>query len=133
MRLKSRICTHGNRDRMKDDIRKDSSTAQFNVIRMTLSKATDMDDVLGHVEIRGAYIQSGPIQRTIYVRPPRKWEAQEEILWRLTKLPYGIKEAGVGVCESRKVSRLKYKLEIAIMVCTQTVKVYSLRCPVWIS
>lgn len=39
-RLKARICPHGNKDAMKDGIRKDSATAQFNVIRMMLAMTT---------------------------------------------------------------------------------------------
>lgn len=94
MRLKARICPHGNRDIMKDEVRKDSSTAQYDVIRTALSVATTMDAVLGHVDIKGAYLQSGPIQRTIYVRPPRELGSKKGTLWKLTKLPYGITEAG---------------------------------------
>lgn len=37
MKMKSRICPHGNRDREKVNIRKGSSTAQFNVIRLLLT------------------------------------------------------------------------------------------------
>lgn len=54
---------------MKDDIRKDSATAQFGVIRLIISVATYMDANLGFVDISGVYMQSGPIRRTIYVRP----------------------------------------------------------------
>lgn len=46
MRFKAQIFLHGNRDRMKDEIRKDSSTAQCNVIRILLSMAAYMDGVL---------------------------------------------------------------------------------------
>ena len=41
--LKARIVSHGNRDKQKDDSRKDSSTAEFDVIRLLLS----VDTVLG--------------------------------------------------------------------------------------
>lgn len=71
---------HGNRDDMKDDVRKDSSTAQLDVIRLALSAATGMDEVLGHVDIQGAYLQSGLIRRTIYVRSPRELGAQRGTL-----------------------------------------------------
>lgn len=94
MPLKAWILPHGNRDQMNDDVRKDSSTAQFDVIRILLSMATEVGVVLGHVDIKGAYRQSGPIQRTIYVRPPRELGLKRGILWKLTRLPYGIIEAG---------------------------------------
>lgn len=96
--LKARIVPHGNRDLEKDSIRKDSATAQLCVIRLLLSIVTFLGFRLGFADIKGAYLQSGPIQRQIYVRPPKEWQGTRgrlsKILWKLTKLPYGIVEAG---------------------------------------
>ena len=92
--LKSRIVPHGNRDNEKDNIRKDSSTAQFDVIRLLLAVATFVGMRLAMADIKGAYLQSGPIQRKIFVRPPREWRGERGKLWKLKKLPYGIIEAG---------------------------------------
>lgn len=61
MCLKARICPHGNRDKEKNDIRKDSSTNQFDVTRMSFSMSISMEAVQGHVDIKGAYMQIGPI------------------------------------------------------------------------
>lgn len=94
-RLKARICPHGNKDAMKDEIRKDSATAQFNVIRLMLAMATFFPMRLGVIDISGAYMQSGPIKREMYVRPPREWDGTARgRVWKLTKLPYGVSEAG---------------------------------------
>ena len=92
--LKARIVPHGNRDKEKDTIRKDSATAQLGIIRLLLSIVTFLRFRLGMVDIKGAYLQSGPIQREIFVRPPREWQGRRGLLWLLTKLPYGIVEAG---------------------------------------
>lgn len=92
-RLKARLCPHGNRDRMKGKMRNDSATARFDVIRLLLSTATLLDFSIGCIDIKGAYLQSGPITRTIYVRPPRELGIRG-VLWNLLKLPYGISEAG---------------------------------------
>ena len=92
--LKARLVPHGNNDNDKDSIRKDSSTAQFHVIRLLLSIATFIGLRLGTADISGAYLQSGPIKRTIFVRPPREWRGDRSKIWKLTKLPYGIVEAG---------------------------------------
>lgn len=92
--LKARIVPNGNRDSEKDDVRKDSSTAQFDVIRLLLAVTTFLGMRLAMADVKGAYLQSGPIRREIYVRPPREWKGQRGTLWRLTKLPYGIVEAG---------------------------------------
>lgn len=92
--MKARIVPHGNRDFEKDNIRKDSSTAQFAVIRLLLCLSTFLGFRLGHADVKGAYLQSGPITRDVYVRPPKEWQGNRCLLWKLTKLPYGIVEAG---------------------------------------
>ena len=93
-RLKARLCPHGNRDQEKGNIRTDSSNAQFMVIRLLISLSTILNFTIGCVDIQGAYMQSGPITRELYVRPPREIRKHKGILWRLLKLPYGIPEAG---------------------------------------
>lgn len=96
--LKARIVPHGNKDLEKDSIRKDSATTQLSMIRLLLSIVTFLGFRLGFADIKGAYLQSGPIQRQIFVRPPKEWQGARgmlwKVLWRLTKLPYGIVEAG---------------------------------------
>lgn len=44
-------------------------------------------------DVQGAYMQSGPAQREIYVRPPREFHQRGKV-WKLSRLPYGIVEAG---------------------------------------
>lgn len=45
------------------------------------------------VYIIGAYIQSGPIKREIFVRPPMEWISTNRVyVWILTKPPYGVTE-----------------------------------------
>lgn len=96
MNLRARICPHGKRDDMKDDLRKDSTTAQFSVIRLLLSIATCSRVRLGLVYISGAYMQIGPIKRQIYGRPAREWDGGvRRSVWELLKMPYGITEAGI--------------------------------------
>lgn len=92
--LKANIVPHGNRDNEKDTVRKDSATAQPGVIRLLLSIVTFLGFRFGMVDIKGAYLQSGPIQQEIFLRPPREWQGRRRLLWLLTKLPYGIVEAG---------------------------------------
>ena len=92
--LKVRLCPHGNRDSEKDSIRKDSDTVSWLGIRILFAISVFLDFRLGTADIKGAYLQSGPIRRQIYVRPPREWQGPRGMLWLLTKLPYGIVEAG---------------------------------------
>lgn len=67
LKLKVRISPHGNREEMREDVRKDAAAAQSHVIRLILSIATCKDAKLGLLDISGAYMQSGPIKRDIYV------------------------------------------------------------------
>lgn len=93
-RLKARLCPHGNMDKLKGRIRSDSASVRFDVIRLMLSIATTKGFSLGCADVQGAYLQSGPIGRTIYVRPPLQAARRKGCIWRLLKLPYGIPEAG---------------------------------------
>ena len=93
-KLKARIVPHGNHDNEKDSIRKDSSNASLFVVRLLLSLVTFLGFKIGTADIKGAFLQSGPITRQIYVRPPREWQGQRGVLWKLNKLPYGIADAG---------------------------------------
>lgn len=47
----------------------------------------------GHIDIARAYLQSGPIKRTVYDRPSLHVRKRGSV-WKLTKLPYRISEAG---------------------------------------
>ncbi len=93
-RLKARLCPHGNRDQEKGRIRNDSSNAQFMVIRLLISISTVLKFNFGCIDIQGAYMQSGPITRELFVLPPRELKSRRGVLWKLLKLPYGISEAG---------------------------------------
>lgn len=94
--MKARIVPHGNHDDEKNDVRKDSSNAPLFVVRLLLSLATFLGFHIGTTDIKGAFLQSGPIKREIYVRPPRDlgWKRSRGLLWKLLKLPYGIADAG---------------------------------------
>lgn len=93
-RMNTRLCPNGNRERIRKTVRKDSATVQFDVIRILLSLATLFAFRLACIDIKGAYLQSGPIRLCIYVRPPQELELQRNILSSLRKLPYSITEAG---------------------------------------
>lgn len=50
---------------------------------------------VGLVDINGAYMQSVPILRVIFVRTPLEWDqGRRGSIWKLLKLPYGIMQAG---------------------------------------
>ena len=94
LRLKCRLVPHGNRDREKESVRKDSATAQFPIIRLLLSLATILSLSVASIDIKGAYLQAGSLPRDIYVRPPPGWASSPQMLWKLLKPAYGIVESG---------------------------------------
>lgn len=94
LKLKGRIVVHGNRDADRDLVRSDCAAADMMLIRLVISLTTIMGFNLGSADIKGAYMQSGPIQREVYVRPPKDCYRRRGYVWRLLKLPYGMVDAG---------------------------------------
>ena len=72
LRLKCRLVPHGNRDREKDSVRKDSATAQFPIIHLLLSLATILSLSVASIDIKGAYLQAGNLPRDIYISSTTK-------------------------------------------------------------
>ena len=94
LKLKCRLVPHGNRDREKDKIRIDSATAQFPVIRSLLSAATILKLRFDTVDISGAYLQAGKLNRDVYVRVPDGWTSNKYVVWKLIVPAYGLPESG---------------------------------------
>lgn len=92
--MKERTCPHGNLHDQKDDVRKDSVTAQLHFIRLLLALAAILKMRLGIVDIIGADMRSGPIKRKIYERPRRECILNRVLIFNLLRLPYGTPEAG---------------------------------------
>lgn len=92
--LKARIVPHGTRDSARNGVRRDSASAELFVIRFLLSLAVLLGFKVWTADVKGAYMQSGLIDRLLFVRPPRGWNGPRGVLWRLLRLPYGIVEAG---------------------------------------
>lgn len=46
------------------------------------------------IDIKGAYLQSGTIDRYIYVRLSKGWESSCKSVWKLSKPAYGLVESG---------------------------------------
>ena len=94
LKLKCRLVPHGNRDKDKDSIRSDSSTAQFHIIRIVLSIAAILSLKLATIDIKSAYLQGEDLPRDIYIRPPKGWGSRPKMVWKLLKPAYGLRESG---------------------------------------
>ena len=93
LKLKARLCVHGNRDKEKDYMRSDAAVASHEGFRLLYSLAARYGFCLGKVDIRGAYSQSGEAIREIYLIPPREM-GRPKFLWRMMRTMYGIVSAG---------------------------------------
>lgn len=91
--MKARNVLHGNRDRDRFSVRRDSSSADLAVIRLVVSIGVLLGFCFGTADVKGAYMQSGPAKRDIFMRPPKEYRSRGNI-WKLLRLPYGIVEAG---------------------------------------
>lgn len=64
------------------------------MIRALLSAATILGFRLGTIDIAGAYLQSGTLNREVFVRLPTGWTDSPFIVWKLLVPSYGLVEAG---------------------------------------
>lgn len=92
--LKARLVVHGNRDEDKDDVRKDAMAADMMMTRLVIALGTIMRFTFGVADIKGAFMQSGPAQRDIYIIPPATYRERRRVYWKLLALAYGICDAG---------------------------------------
>lgn len=55
-----------------------------------LPVATILGLILRRPDIKGGFLQSEPVTKELYIKPPRDLELDRSILWLLRTLPYGI-------------------------------------------
>ena len=94
LKLKCRLVPHGNRDKDKESLRKDSATAQFSSIRSLLSAAAILQLDLATIDVKIAYLQAGSLNRDVFVRLPHGWSPSPLIVWKLLVPAYGLVESG---------------------------------------
>ena len=70
----------------------DSPTCQKESLRCLLFILASKQWTLQSIDIKSAYLQGIPINREIYIKPPKC--AHTNKLWRLKKCPYGLADAG---------------------------------------
>lgn len=92
--LKARLVVHGNRDDEKDDVRKDAIAADMTTTRLVLALGMIMNFTFGVADIKGAYMQSGPAHREIFIIPPAAYKKRRRVYWKLLALAYGVCDAG---------------------------------------
>lgn len=70
LKLKSRIVVHGHLDAEKDEMRAYCAAAGMLIVRLLLFLGTCLEFTFVYADRKGAFMQSGPITRQVYVRPP---------------------------------------------------------------
>lgn len=91
--LKARIRAHENRDDERESLRTDSAVAFHTSFRLIYSLAMIFNLVLGKIDIRGAYNQSGDDKSDVNVRPPQQLRGLNK-LWLLIMTINGVVSAG---------------------------------------
>lgn len=91
MGLTERLFPHGNRNSMKEEVRKDSETAQLDIIDLLIGMNATLGLRLGCLDFKGAYLQSN---QACYLHPHRKEIGKSGTIWRLRNIPYEITETG---------------------------------------
>ena len=73
------------------DFRTDSPTCLRETLRLALALFPTQRWRINSIDFKTAFLQGGPIDRDIFVKPPK--EAKTQKLWKLKKTAYGLKDA----------------------------------------
>ena len=73
-------------------LRTDSPTCMKDTLRLILAIAVSKKWALNSIDIKAAFLQGNPIERELYLRPPKE-ASQPGKLWRLKKVVYGLSDA----------------------------------------
>ena len=101
VKFKARLVTRGFKDMQKEDVLKDSPTANRISVRLLLNYAISSDYRILSADIKTAFLQGDRFQdsehRNIYFRPPKHTNAllgqPESAYWLLKKPVYGLVDA----------------------------------------
>ena len=87
--IKARLCARGFEE--TETFRTDSPTCSREGIRLVLMSIASKRWKLNSIDVKTAFLQGKPIERDIYLRPPK--EAKTDKLWHLRKCVYGLGDA----------------------------------------
>lgn len=90
LRLKARIEPHGNEDLFKDLMRNDCSMCAPTGVLLLLSLATLLQWRISKADVKSAFLQTGPAENPVYVRPPYEIQDKRRFYWLLQAAAYGL-------------------------------------------
>ena len=91
VRTKARLVARGFEEIDSHCIRKDSPTCGKENLRLVFVFISMYDWKINTIDIRAAFLQGNPIEREVYLKPPK--EAQTKKLWKLNTTIYGLGDA----------------------------------------
>lgn len=125
---KARIAPHGNKDKEKHKLKKDSAACPPLGFRILLSICTIFHFYVSKVDIKSAFLQSGKATRDVFVVPPRECD-NKTFYWLLEVATYGLVNANakwqnhsdttfldMGLLSVVQVPQLFYLMEGGILV-----------------
>ena len=92
--VKARLCIRGDLEDTSD-IRTDSPTVRKGNINILLVVAATEGWTITTSDVTAAFLQSGQIERDIFVRPPPERKVPG-MIWKLKRTVYGVKDASRG-------------------------------------
>ena len=75
------------------DIETAAPTVTKESIRLLVSMAAGQQWDVNSIDIKGAFLQSKPLERDVWVKPPLEAGRKKGKLWKLTKSVYGLGDA----------------------------------------
>ena len=87
--IKARLCARGFEE--TETFRTDSPTCSREGIRLVLMTVASKKWKLNAIDVKTAFLQGKPIERNLFLRPPK--EAGSDKLWHLRKCVYGLGDA----------------------------------------
>ena len=88
---KARLCARGYEE-VNNQVKRDSPICQKESLRLLLCILSAQQWTLHSMDIKSAYLQGVPLDRELYMTPPK--EANTEKIWLLKKCTYGLSDAG---------------------------------------
>ena len=91
--IKSRLCVRGNLEKSSNVMQTYAPTASREILMACLSVMTNSKWRLQSMDVEKAFLQSGPIDRLVFVRPPKGAGTSPNIVWKLNTAAYGLTDA----------------------------------------
>ena len=90
---KARLCMRGDCEQNRHNIPKESPTVNKITLRIMLALAATKNLNINCADIKRAFLQTEPISRDVYVKPPIEAQIPNNKCWKLKRSVYGLVDA----------------------------------------